>query len=149
MRFFILFIVCAIGAFAFESVYKYAFNDEELSSAAAKTREALKAHNAHLGTIEKSDIFEGEGGLAALKTGYIELLAANAQTLQHLVPAVWRKLEASKKGDDLALKEELEKFGFTLIKVRFFKNKTIVILANSSVFAKMPSATQKILIDSL
>ncbi|MDR2034410.1 MAG: hypothetical protein LBP89_07245 [Helicobacteraceae bacterium] len=149
MRFFILFIVCAIGAFAFESVYKYAFNDEELSSAAVKTSEALKARNAHLGLIEKSDIFEGENGLAALKMGYIELFAANAQTLQHLVPSVWRKLEASKNGDNLALKEELSKFGFTLIKVHFFKNKTIIILANASIFAKMPTATQKILIDSL
>jgi hypothetical protein len=149
MRIFICFCIVAIAAFSFESVYKYAYSDDEIKSYAVKASEAFKTRGAHLGLIERSDIFEGEGGLAALKMGYIEILAINAQQLQYIIPSVWVKLEAAKKGDDQALREELNKLGFTLIKTRFFKNKTIAILANASAFAQMPADRKNILLDSL
>jgi hypothetical protein len=144
-----LIFALAIAAFGFESVYKYAYSDDELTKSAIDAAKTLKANNAHLGLIEKSDIFYGDGGLAALKMGYVELLATNAQTLQYFIPQVWVKLEAAKKGDDRELKEALAKLGFALVKVRFFKNKTIAILANASIFAQMNAANQKILIDKL
>jgi hypothetical protein len=102
-----------------------------------------------LGLIEKSDMFIGDGGLAALKMGYIDILATNAQTLQYILPSVWVKLKSAKNGDNRPLNEELAKLGFTLIKVKFFKDKTIVILTNASAFSQMPADRKAILIDLL
>ncbi|GHS88344.1 hypothetical protein FACS189487_06390 [Campylobacterota bacterium] len=138
--------VCAI-AYADEAqiVIKYAYNDSELAKKAAKAAETLKKNSIHLGLIEKADIFQGEGGLAALKMGYIELHAANAKVLQHLIPSVWVKLTAAKNNDDRALREALSKLGFSLIKTYFYKDKTIVLISNGSV---APS-TQKLLSDLL
>ncbi|MDR1451634.1 MAG: hypothetical protein LBI57_04795 [Helicobacteraceae bacterium] len=149
MRLFALFFSVFLSIFAFEKVYKYAFNDAELANDAVQASETLKKSGAHLGTIAKSDMFEGEGGLVALKMGYIEILATNAQTLQSLVPSVWVKLDEAKNGDDRQLREDLAKLGFALVKVRFFKNKTIVALANASAFSRMSSETRKILIEKL
>ncbi|MDR0665137.1 MAG: hypothetical protein LBF86_06415 [Helicobacteraceae bacterium] len=149
MRSLVVFFASLITAFSFESVYKYAYNDAELSASAAQAQKALKAKGAHLGLIEQSEIFEGDGGLAALKMGYIDILATKAQTIQYIVPSVWVKLEAAKNGDDQPLKSALAKLGFSLVKIKFFKNKTIVILANASAFAQTPTESKTILIDAL
>ncbi|MDR2905491.1 MAG: hypothetical protein LBU73_06030 [Helicobacteraceae bacterium] len=126
-------------------VYQYAFSGEELAENAEKTAMILKEKNIHLGVIKNSDIFEGDAGLTALKLHYIEIFAANAKTLQFLVPNLWDKLNAVKNGDSRELARSLKRFNFVFVGARFYKDKTMIILASNAI----DKETLKILADNL
>ena len=87
----------ALKLFAFDMVIKYAVDDKTLINSAHKTASLLQKSNIHLGMIENSEIFIGDGGLTALKMGYIEIYAANATELQYIIKSIWPKLENAKK----------------------------------------------------
>lgn len=142
-----LFFLLALsaGLFAYGPVLKYAFNDTELADRAQRTATLLKEHNVHLGLIERSALFEKEGGLAALKMGYIELYAANAVDLQYVIGGIWPKLEAAKNGNDATIRRELNELGFELIAVRFLPKKTVIILGASAALGRLNAEQRKLL----
>jgi TRAP-type C4-dicarboxylate transport system substrate-binding protein len=146
----LLSLLCAVllGK-AGELTLKYAINDEELAEKAEKAGEILREDSVYLGVIVKSEMFAGESGLAALKMGYIDLYAANASDLQYAINSIWTKLEKAKKSDFEEIKKSLRYLGFELIAIRFFKKKTVMILANKQSFDSLNAAIQQILLESL
>lgn len=145
----LLFLLLTPLLCAHEPVIKYAFGEQALSQNAQKAAKQLKSQGVHLGLMENSPLFEGEGGLAALKMGYIELYAANAVQLQYVIGGIWPKLEAAKKGDDSVLRHELSELGFTLVSLKFMSKKTLIILANTSAFNRLSADQRRILAETL
>ncbi|MDR0746944.1 MAG: hypothetical protein LBE89_03510 [Helicobacteraceae bacterium] len=146
----LLSLLCAVMfGEAGEAALKYALSDSELAKKAEKAAEILRENGVHLGAIVDSEMFAGEGGLAALKMGYIDLYAANASDLQYAIGSLWTKLETAKKGDLGEIRKSLHHLGFELIAVHFFSKKTVVILANKNSFDKLDAAVQRILLESL
>lgn len=133
MRYLFLFIF-ATQIYAFDLVVKYAVNDKKLINNAHKTAEVLKKQNIHFGVIENSEMFVADGGLTALKMGYIELYSANATELQYIIKSIWPKLEKAKNGDQSLIRSDLENFGFTLINIKYLDKKTLLILGNKKFF---------------
>lgn len=146
----LFFLIFISNIFAFDAVIKYAVNDKTLIQNAHKTVKLLKNHtNAHLGVIEKSTMFKDDGGLVALKMGYIELYAANAVELQYIIKSIWPKLEKAKNGKADEIQSELDLFGFELISIKFFNKKTVLILANKRFVNRSDKAIIKILKENL
>ena len=141
----IIWLFFAALLYSDELVIKYAVNQKELFENAYKTQQLLKSQNTHLGVIKNSDMLIGDGGLTALKMGYIELYAADAKELQFVITSVWVKLESAKNGNENDIREALKKLGFELIKIYYFNNKTVMIIANSSAALKLDSIKRKIL----
>ena len=141
----IIWLFFAALLYSDELVIKYAVNQKELFENAYKTQQLLKSQNTHLGVIKNSDMLISDGGLTALKMGYIELYAADAKELQFIITSVWVKLESAKNGNENDIREALKKLGFELIKIYYFNNKTVMIIANSSAVSKLDSTKRKIL----
>ncbi|MGE4296194.1 MAG: hypothetical protein AB7E49_10880 [Campylobacterales bacterium] len=149
MKRILLTLLAPLMLYAHGPVLKYAYNDTELGRNAAKTAQLLKEHNVHLGLIENSPLFEKEGGLAALKMGYIEFYGANAVELQYVISGIWPKLEAAKAGNDGTLRKELNELGFELISLRFLPKKTLMVLGNANALGKLPAQERRILMQNL
>ncbi|GHV01046.1 hypothetical protein AGMMS49521_0360 [Campylobacterota bacterium] len=135
-----LFLIFFQLLFCAEIVLKYGINDQELFATADKAAIELKLDGIHLGVIKKSEMLNGDGGLTALKLGYIELYALNAKDLQYVIKNIWQKLDSAKKGKSNELKSDLNALGFELIKLHFFNKKTVMILGNRAAIERLDTA---------